>query len=405
MKRKPLDYLAILYIVIWTISPPLQLDSIYRLLALGCAGILFLNNGFAMKKQHSYAAFFCVLVAASAVMRTGSFSAALAQIGIYMLFIGYVMNYWYEYSWEDFESIVPIALLLLALWNYRTVQAIATNSHVARIIVRNDEYANSYLRSGVGGYGLMYCQVIILPAIVQWILSALKYKKKYFVCGMIWAISYVLYLGEAGYSIAVVASFISVIVLFVYKKRSITPALIISGVVLVLLVYLIGFNDGFRNFLLNIFDGTKVASKIADITSTVTTDETADSISARIVAYQYSIQSILWNYPIIGGWWNGGAGGHSAMLDAFAQYGLFGGLIMFRMIYCVTSLWKRYELNSKLLSVVNATIISISFVVWLDSVPYNLTMMLLVILPIILNTVESWERNDEYFMDSESHSY
>lgn len=405
MRRRPLDFLAILYITVWTVSPPLQIAMIYRLLALGCAGFLFMKNGFAMTKQHGYALFFCILVAISAIIKSGNLSSAMAQIGIYMLFIGYVMNYWYEFNWEDFKGIVPIVLLLLALWNFRTVKALAIDANAARFVVRNDELANSYLLSGVGGYALMYCQVIIVPAIVAWIFSALKNNKKYFACGVVWAVSFIAYLGEAGYSIAVVATFISIVVLFTYKQRSIVPALLWSGVILALLVYLLGFNDTFRDFLLDVFDGTKVATKIADITSTVTTDETADSIAVRIARYSFSVQSFFFEYPLIGGWWKGGAGGHSVMLDAFGQYGVFGGLIMFRMIYCVTDIWKKYEINAKMMSVVNATIISITFVAWLDAMPYNLSMMLLVILPIILSTLDSWSRQDEYFMDSQFNTY
>ena len=33
---------AVLYLIIWTISPPLEIDMIYRLLALGAAGIWFI---------------------------------------------------------------------------------------------------------------------------------------------------------------------------------------------------------------------------------------------------------------------------------------------------------------------------------------------------------------------------
>lgn len=404
MRKRSLDFIAILYIIIWTISPPLQIGMVYRLVALGCAGLLFLNNKFKMTKQHGYALLFCVLVAISVVIESGKFSSVLGQIGIYMLFIGYVMNYWYEYDWNDFKLIVPVVLLLLAFWNFKTVSVIATNPNAARAIVRNDELANGFLRQGVGGYALMYCQVIIIPAIVKWILTAFNHSKIFFVCGIIWAVSFLSFLDEAGYSIAVVASFVSVIVLLVYKRRNVVPALIFSLIVLAIIVYLIGYNEAFRNMLLNVFDGTKVAKKIADITSTVTTDETADSIAVRIARYNVSIRAVFIDYPLIGGWWKGGAGGHSFLLDAFGQYGLFGGIMMCRMVYCVPTIWKRYECNAGIMSVVNATIISISFVAWLDSVPYNLTMMLMVVLPIILSNIEMWSKENEHIMDSQFNS-
>ena len=34
--------IAVLYLVVWTVSPPLQVDMIYRLIALACAGVWFI---------------------------------------------------------------------------------------------------------------------------------------------------------------------------------------------------------------------------------------------------------------------------------------------------------------------------------------------------------------------------
>lgn len=400
MVRRPLEFIAILYIVVWTISPPLQIGMLYRLASLGCAGILFVINGFEITKQHGYALLFIVLIAVSEVIATGSFSSTLSLISIYLLFIGYVMNYWYEYDWRDFRIIIPIILLLLALWNINTVKVIATNANAARDIVRNNELANGYLRRGVGGYGLMYAQVIIAPAIVSWIINVLKRNKIEFVCGCMWAISFVQYLNVAGYTIAVTATAIGVVMLLAYRQRSIVPALVISGLLLLLLVYLIGYNESVRNFLLSVFDGTKVARKILDISSTVTTDETAGSIYSRISVYQAGLKQMM-NYPFIGSWWKKGASGHSALMDAFTLYGVYGGVIMFRMIYCVPRLWKNKTQSSIVLRTINATIITITFVALLDTVPYNLVMMLMVVFPIILSDLEEWSADDEDIMDSQ----
>lgn len=400
MRRRPLEFIAILYLVVWTISPPLQIGMLYRIAALGCAGILFWRNGFALKRKHGNALLFCFLVALNVVIRTRDVSKILSQIGLYMLFVGYVMNYWYEEDWDDFTWIVPITLLILAYWNFRTVSVIATNPNAARAVVRNDETANALLMQGVGGYALMYCQVMIVPVIVSWIMAVFRRNQIFFGCGILWAISFVRYLADAGYSIAIAASAIGVIVLFAYKRRSVGPAIAISVAVLGVALYLIVYNDAFRGFLLSIFDGTKVAKKIMDITSTATTDETAGSIASRMLRYQASIRTML-RYPLIGSWWAGGAGGHSAMLDAFAQYGFFGGLMMWRMVYAVPTMWKRRTHSPKMMRTINATIITISFIAWLDTLPFNLMMTLMVIQPIILSNLEAWSEGHEHFMDRE----
>lgn len=405
MRKRPIEFFAFLYIIVWTVSPPLQLGMIYRVAALGCAVFLFIHNRFARTTAHDAAILFCGLAAVSAILQSGKLSSALTPIAIYMLFIGYILNYWYEYEWEEFADIVPITLLVLAVWNFRTFQALLENPMIARMVVRNDEVANYFLRNGVGGYALLYSQVIVFPAIVQWILSARRYNRTYFACGVVWAVTFVAFLFNAGYTIAIVDCIISLVVLFSYRQKEILPAILISGVILLLSVYLIAYVAPVRNFLLSVFEGTKVANKIMDVSMSVTTDETADSIVSRAIRYGASLRTIFVDYPVIGGLWRGGAGGHSAILDAFAQYGLFGGVIMFQMIYCVTNMWKQYNISEKMMRVVNATIISVSFVAWLDSMPYNFVMMMTVVLPIILCTIADWSiKNDENIMDSEPDS-
>ncbi len=141
--------------------------------------------------------------------------------------------------------------------------------------------------------------------------------------------------------------------------------------------------DGFRDFLLNIFDGTAVAKKINDLVSTSETGETADSISSRIDRYWWSISTIL-HYPIIGALNKGKLGNHSAVIDTFAQYGLWGGYVYCKMIYYAPMRFSNdYAHNNKILPVCNASLMSIRFVSFLDSFPYSIMPMLLIFIPIL----------------------
>lgn len=403
MKKKFLDFLALLYIILWTIAPPLQLDMIYRVIVLGCVGFLALKNGFTMDRQHFFAFLFVLFVAVSEIIMDGSFSAILSPIAIYLLFIGYSLIDWYDDSLFDFRIIIPIILLVLAYFNFRTASEIAVNPRVARDIIRNTDLANGYLRQGVGGYGLLYSQVYIVPAIAMWALCAFKHNKLLFAIGVIWGITFFRFLLISGYTIAAVATFIGLIMLLIYRRKSVIPALALSLLFLALLVYLIGYNDAFRTRLMNYFDGTKVAAKINDIYISITTDETADSIYARIQRYYASLNMIR-KYPLIGSWFNGGVGGHSSMLDAFAQYGLFGGFMMLRMVYYVPLKWKAQTKSPLMIRTINATLIPITIVAWLNSMPYNLVMMLTAVLAIILTQIEKWSNKHENSMDSQSNS-
>lgn len=388
MKSRKLEAVALLYIVVWTISPPLQLDMIYRLLALGCAALLFLLNGLKMTTEQKIVTVFVVAVAITAFISSRSLSGVLGQISVYLLFLGYLMNSWYADDWDKFRWLLPVVLLLLSLWNFRSATMLATDASAARVIVRNSEAANAYLRQGIGGYGLLYSQVCIAPALVAWTVNAWKPKKWFsFACGILWAITFFWFVWEAGYTIAVFTTAAGLVIYFFYRGKKLLPALIISVLLVSLVVYLICYNDTVRNYLLEIFDGTKVAWKIRDITDTFSTGETADSISARIDRYMRSLQTML-KYPLIGSWWVGGQGCHSALLDTLAQYGLFGGYAMYQLVYCGYLGWRTRVKHSQTIRAMNAAAVTITFVALFDTVPYNLTTMLTVILPIVLNDIE-----------------
>ena len=389
MNSRKLEAVALLYIVVWTVSPPLQLDMIYRLLALGCAALLFLLNGLKMTTEQKIATVFVVLVAISAFISSRSLSGVVGQIAVYLLFLGYLMNSWYADDWDKFRWLIPVVLLLLAFWNFRSATMLATDASAARVIIRDTKEAQDYLRSGVGGYGLLYCQVCVSPAMLGWTLNAWKPSKFRFLCGAVWAVTFYWFLWEAGYTIAIFAAVAGLAVLFFYKDKNVIPALVISIVLVVLIIYLICYNDTVRNFLLKTFDGTKVAWKIQDITDTVNTGETADSITARIDRYTLSLKTML-QYPIIGSWWAGGHGGHSALLDAFALYGWAGGYIYLRMVFAAPFVWKKRAQSRHTMRVLNATIVTMAFVTLFDSAPYNLVMTMTVILPILLNDIEKW---------------
>ena len=198
---------------------------------------------------------------------------------------------------------------------------------------------------------------------------------------------------------------IGTVVLYAYRRRSVLPALTLSLLLVVILTYLIAYNETVRSFLLEVFEGTKVANKIEDITTTVVTEQTAESIEARIRRYQASLEAIFLYYPVVGSWWARYAGGHSALLDAFALYGIGGGMVMINMIYSVPIMWKKKDCSQVTMRVLNATIITMTFVALLDTMPFNLAITPTVLLPILLTDIESWSRENESIMDSELDSY
>ena len=388
---------AVLYLIIWTISPPLEIDMIYRLLALAAAAIWFLvalRRRLLVEKVHIYAVVYMFLVILIAYLEKGSFDAIIRQIGIYILVICFIIHCFYkENGWHELSGIVPIVLILLLIYNWRTAEILLEDPTIARKLVRADESVYEYLRQGIGGYSLVYPQVCIFPAILAWILRAYCNNKIYFGIGCVWLYTYILCISRAGYSIAIFASIVGAIMLFFYRGRNIWTAFAIAAVIFMAVMGAILYVDGFREYLLQTFDGTAVANKINDLVATSETGAAEGSIYVRIDAYKDSVHSIL-EYPLVGSLWMASGGGHSAILDQFAKYGVWGGIIYTIMIFAVPNEYKRKYHHPKVWMISNAVMVSLLFVALLDSVTYSFMCMILIVLPLLYEDILRWEGID-----------
>ena len=385
---------AVLYLIIWTISPPLEIDMIYRLLALGAAGIWFivaLRRRLVVEKVHIYAIVYMFLVILIAYLEKGSFDAILRQIAIYILVICFFIHCFYkENGWHELSGIVPIVLILLLIYNWRTAEILLEDPTIARKLVRADESVYEYLRQGIGGYSLVYPQVCIFPAIIAWILRAYRNNKIYFGIGCIWLYTYILCISRAGYSIAIFASIVGVIMLFFYRGRNIWTAFAIAAVIFMAVMGAILYVDSFREYLLQTFDGTAVAKKIEDLVATSETGVAEGSIYERMEAYQGSIDVIL-EYPLVGGLWLRSGGGHSAIMDQFAKYGIWGGIIYTMMLFAVPNEYKRRFHHPRVWAISNAVMVAILFVALLDSFSFSFMCMILLVLPLLYEDILRWE--------------
>lgn len=385
---------AVLYLVVWTISPPLQVDLIYRLIALACAvvwaAIWFIReNSITLGKEQIGAIFFLIAVMVVVYFEKYSFSSLIKQIALIMLVICFIMTYFYDNKWHELSGIVPIVLILLIIWNLKTVDILVEDHTVARLLVRGDETTYQYLRQGIGGYSLMYPQVCICPLIFAWIIKAFKNNKFFFAIGIVWIYSYVRFLELAGYSIALFASSIGLILLLFYRGKNAVPALLVTIVAFIGVMAAILYITPFREWILETFDGMAVARKVNDLVNPSEPGVTGDSIQVRIDAYTYSLQNIF-KYPIIGSLGREGTGSHSALLDITAVYGLLGGYAFSMMFYHVPMHYKHHFKDKFITRVANATLVTLMFVSILDSFNYSFTCMILIVASLIFEDIIKW---------------
>ncbi len=403
--------IAVLYLVIWTLSPPFQVDTIYRLIALACAIIwvviwLIRENPIHLGKEQVGALFFLVAVLIVVYVEKYELESMIKQIALIMLVICFFMSYFYDGKWDELSGVVPIILILLTVFNYKTFTLLVEDHTIARLLVRDDEATYEYLRQGIGGYSLIYPQVCISPLIFAWIIKAFKGNKAFFVIGVAWAYTFLRFLELAGYSIALFATVAGLLILIFYRGKSATLALAVTVLLFVGVMAAILYVPSFRNWILETFDGTAVAKKVHDlVTPTADTGVTGDSIELRIEAYSTSLRNIF-RYPIIGSLWRENGGGHSAVLDTFSKYGLLGGYALVMMFYHVPLHYKRMTNNKFVVAAANATLITYMFVSITDSFTYSFTCAILIVAPLLFEDIIKWTGAEKYenTLDGKSHS-
>ena len=399
-----LQMVSVLYLLVWSVAPPLQLDMIYRLLALGLAFVWFFIEffrRFEFTMIQIWCALFMVAVAVIAYLRSGP-SAMMGEIAVYMMVLAYFINIYSSDSWQHYRIVIPITLALLIFFNYRTFNALSEDATIARRLVRDSEELYSYMRSGVGGYGLVYPQVCITPVVLAWTLKSFEHNKLYFLLGVAWTVTFWLVLNNAGYSIAVISTVVSALVLIFYRRQSVLPAFLLSAALIIVGVLLLVYAEGFRNLVLQIFEGTKVVRKIEDLLSTAE-GETADSFAARINRYWWSIRTSL-QYPLIGATlFDGLIGGHSEILDAFARYGIWGGIPTLIMIFRTPHCFKNeYLESSTIVATANAHTTVIALVALFDPFAYNVYLPLLILCPVMYTDILIWTGElHEHSLDSQ----
>lgn len=400
MVKKGFNYgtvqsIAVAYLTIWSISPPLEIDLIYRLIAVAMVAVwgacwLIRENPIVLDKNQLASIMFLFTVIAVTFIGNGDFNGILKQISFFMLVVCFIMNSFYKDHWDELRWLIPIVLILLIIWNYKTVQALIADPTIARKIVRDDEEVYEYMRQGVGGYGLVYPQVCISSAVLAWTIKAFRHNKIYFGIGVAWAVSFVQLISKAGYSTAIFTAVAGVILLFFYRGRSGIKAFLVAVVIFAGIMLSILYVEEFRNWLLETFDGTAVAKKVNDLVATGESGAAEGSIEARMIRYRASIR-VIFQYPVIGALWRSNGGGHSALLDTVAKYGLWGGWFFIKSFYSVPNYYKNKYENPLIKRMGNASLVCMLIVTLLNSAPYAFCSVILFVLPLLFEDVIRWE--------------
>ncbi len=391
-----LTKICIAYLLVWTISPPLSIDLIYRLIAVLCALVFALDeimkHGYSLTREEGYSVLF-LLVIVLVVLYANGVGGVLKPIALYLLVIAYIIYNRYKDNLSVLNGLQIIAIALLFVWNIQTIRALSLDDRIARMIVRNDVEIYQYLRRGVGGYGHIICQTILSPVAIAWTLSAFRQHKVKFILGVVYLISFFRVLFSASYAIPILATVIGIIVYFTGKKTRMWSYIVLALIIAGLTIYLIGYVPAIREYLGNLFPGYTVQNKINDLMYSIETGEMQGDFAARLSRYLTPIRSFFFEHPLVGGLWKGGAAGHSTILDAFGQYGLFGGYMMCSMLFFVPRRNRsKYFENRKIRRTTAAVWVVLFVTMMFDAWSLTCSFILFLVIPLMLEDIRKWGR-------------
>lgn len=341
--------IAISYVVVWSTSPILAFGTIWRVLAVLAVIAFFLaqtfRSGSILTRFNSLMIFLILFYVSYTCLLSAIVDGHLGvtrNIQVYiMLFFACV----YETRKNDIISLAPVvwvALLTVPIWQFLTLHYVAfVDPHAARVVIRSGAEAYDLTQAGIGGYGLIYASVLMVPPVLAlaflqlrgpWLPSWLRLRpilaKSIIFISL--AVSLIVIV-VSGYSIAVAALAISIVSFVLLRNPSPVRFILLFGIIVgILLVWreIIVFTfEIIRPFA----EGTNYQLKIDDIIRSINFGDATGSFGDRKDRYMRSL-GLFFQNPIFGTISIRDVGKHSSTLDNFAQWGAFIGLLFVYLI-------------------------------------------------------------------------
>lgn len=342
-----LQTMAVFYIGAWAISPPLFVNDQARLVAAGAFGLWLLceltrRNG-VIARPTLTVTISIVFLAYTSIVRgyvdgVGALVSTI-QTTVFVLFLIFFESA-RRTGLKKYRGVLWGALFLLPIWMATTISALGSDRHIARMLVRSSEEGAAYLAEGVGGYGLVYASVLAVPPLLYLLanLPPLSLSRGQ-TARRLWQLVQRLVVGagallaivlvmRAGYSIAVAALILGAITFLLLRgraqNRSFRIGLAIAISALALAVSQTSAVGSVLDGLSSLAGGTSYRAKIDDLRTSLETSTSVGTVYDRTERYARSA-TLFFENPVVGTLSSRDIGKHSAILDHFAQFGIFGG--------------------------------------------------------------------------------
>ena len=238
------------------------------------------------------------------------------------VFIGVVHNF----DKKEIKKLLYFILALCLIGNILSLLQLFRNPEISRELAgaMHGSERSHYYKMGVGGYGHVFCTSFLVFGIIRWLKKSTDKKEKIFL--VMFLVSCYLYILYASYTTAIVITVILTVLALIVGMKSNSRIFMVVLIAVLVLVFT-GPILEMAHDLANNLGLEWVAKRFAQI---INAQSDNDMSSLR----RYQLYKESWDTfalrPIFGAIQDKGDtwGGHSQLLDAFAQYGLFTSALL-----------------------------------------------------------------------------
>ncbi|MFS1413862.1 hypothetical protein BCU70_21365 [Vibrio sp. 10N.286.49.C2] len=325
--------ISLIYLILWLVIPIMAYGVSYRLLALAATIVWVMieiskNNSVISRPTTTTLGILAYIGYVSFItVFTVGISNLTIYIQVFILFVFYIMSESYNKSLKvSSHGIIKLLLIVMPISLSLAIVALVNNPRASRVLVRSSAEAVELSSTGAGGFSFAYFCVVYV-AILMFL--AVGFSGRWKILVFVNLIMTCIFIVMSQYSTAIIIMFLALVLSIMAslnKNLIISCCTIVIGICIILVVY--SCRIQIIDFLHDLFTGlSNVQLKLMDMKYAIVTGESEGTVSDRTERYWRSLELFL-NNPIFGSIERDDVGKHSFLLDTFAQYGVFIGLLV-----------------------------------------------------------------------------
>ena len=332
-------------ILLFCFVPPIQVDSIYRIIAIAASVVwagteLMISGGKISKKVLKFIGLSCACVVLMFVARTNisTISTAFANVlqPIIIILVALISMYSFEYDIKFFNIMLPIVLVLICFYCNTTIESAIDNPYASRIA--NSEWLEERFEDNknVGLYGYIYMCVFLVPILVYKIVRKIHINKLVDILSYIVLAFIIVMVAVSGYMIAIFCTILGIVMAILLNKITKKRIFVVICIGILLWINQEQIINNALGFIAQIIGDNPVYNdKLDGFILLYEEGELGDSSwGGRISNYMDSLKMIM-TYPVLGAyyWGSEGGGGHSTILDTIGRFGWITAILYFKIMW------------------------------------------------------------------------